>query len=154
VRLTTDHESLSVAIELDTEHPDVDLTEVYAGGQSLGDLLIDLAVLEMQTAVLSGRSPSGEAWQPNATSTKERKGHGLVGFKTGEMLDPSHWEPGDRDVSPRSARWRYTGPAYARHFHQGNPSHGQPPRNLVGWSAQAEDLARQLVADASHRADD
>lgn len=143
MRLDVDHQTLSIILTLDGEPADVDLT-----ADELGEGILDLAVEEMLNHVQSGRSPhTGGAWPPNSETTKRMKGHGLVGYRTGRLLDPSNWTEAARDVTPRSAVWTWAGPDYGTHFHNGGDF--TPPRHIVGWTAAAEAQVRAILDAAS-----
>lgn len=162
MRFLTDDATLSVTALLDTEPESVDLTEPQEDGRTLGDQLLDLAVTGMLETHGREQAPDGTPWAPLRPSTVRQKPgltKGLIGIRTGDMLDPDRFDPGRREIAPRSASWfyRHDGEetvsfAKARGFNDGRPG-VQEPRPLVGWTDGARLEAQSLIQAASFRAD-
>lgn len=124
MRLSTNHQALALVLELDPE--DAQVVDLTAAG--IGADVLEFAARSCRQAALSGCDPStGEAWAPLSPATVKQKGNALVGIKSGTMLSQGWDAP--PEVTPTSATWRYTGPAYAGLFHQ--------QRRLIGWTPEA-----------------
>jgi len=149
MRLSVDHENLSLVAELDQE-PDW-LT--FDGPDGLGSRVLDSGVDGILAHTFRAESPSGVPWAANAPATVARKGHGIVGTETGSMLTADKFTSGPRDIGPYIATWSYPqGEDFAKlqSFHNGrqDPRSGrwiQPPRPVIGWSPEASFLAQQHV---------
>jgi hypothetical protein len=122
-------------MELDAEEARaIDLTAA-----ALGDTIMEFAARSCREAASIGTNPeTGEPWEELAASTVRQKGFNLIGVRTGTMLGTGWDAPAE--ISPTSARWTYTGPDYARHFHQ--------QRQLIGWTPEAQFFALQQLTGA------
>jgi hypothetical protein len=151
MRFTVDVGELAVVLELDTEPAEVDLTR-----EGLGDRCLDAAVEGMLASHRARSSPDGQAWAPLSAATVRRKGHTVIGVRSGILLDPQRWWTAPRDIEPRVAIWYYpsTGQkgdgcdGHARAFHAGHPVTGSPPRPILGWTVVAQETCRRLVSEA------
>jgi hypothetical protein len=70
MRFTVDVGELTVALELDAEPAEVDLTR-----DGLGDAGLDAAVEGMLASHAAQRAPDGAPWAPLKAATVRRKGH-------------------------------------------------------------------------------
>jgi hypothetical protein len=143
MRYSVEDQECGILLELEDSDQGVDLTK-----DGLGDLCLTVAVRAMLAHAADEESPSGERWARLKARTEQAKGHGLIGVASGDMLDPTHWEPGDRQVEPAFASWRYAGhKGKALGFHLGRPP-VQPARPLFGWSDEAKQICTLLVQAA------
>jgi hypothetical protein len=150
MRFSTDDANLSITCELDEEPGAIDL----AGDDRLGDQILDFAAGELMTGAYAQRDPDGNPWEPLASETYRAKGHDRIGIKSGDMLSPANFTDGPRDVTARSATWTFGDRSpKALAFHQGR-ANVQPARPIVGWTDRARAQAREIIAEAIHRADD
>jgi hypothetical protein len=150
VRFEVNEQDLSLTFALDQEPAGLDLTRA-----GLGSRILDAAVEGMLAAHARRQSPDGRPWPPLAASTARQKGHADPGVRTGAMLDPLLWVAGRHTVGPRRATWQHPAAATGGRekgkilgFHRGDPRRRQPPRPLLGWTAQARAEAEELIRAA------
>lgn len=150
MRLTVDHQNLSLVCELDTEPEGMTLD----GDDGLGNLILDSGVQGIIGSCSAEQAPDGQAWAPLQPQTAARKGHSRIGWQSGSMLSPVKLLNGPRDVGPRVATWSYPPdePDFSKlqGFHGGRPGR-QEARPVIGWTVDAAASARALVAEARHR---
>jgi hypothetical protein len=146
VRFEVDSDELALVLVLDSEHPDLELTDA-----GLGEELLRIAAEEQLAAARREQSPSGEPWADLAWSTIHAKHHDTVGLRTGDML--GRLGRGEIQVDARQAVWTYPhdgrgtqswGKAHG--FHTGRPG-VQAARQLIGWSEEAKRRCAERIRE-------
>lgn len=152
-RFTTDHDNLSITVELDTEPMTVDLT-TGGLGTSILDAVIDRLILTHQAE----SAPDGTPWAELKPATVATKRSRQIGTLTGEMLSPEAWRRSlmGADISARKATYQcpHNGRGSlswgkAHGFHHGG--RGRPARPLIGWPPAAIADALELLRAAAQR---
>jgi hypothetical protein len=146
MQFVTDDDELCLGVILDREHPDLDLSR-----NDLGNRCLDLAVQGMVDAHRFASAPDGSPWAPLKRSTVRRKGHPVIGVETGRtgLLNPRLYQSAPRDLTAREAWWIFPlGDTrdIAAGWQRGTGR--SPARRLIGWTREAQDQARRLIAQA------
>jgi len=95
----------------------------------------------------SGSSPGGEPWTPNAPSTIEKKGHGIVLFETG-ALEQSLVEVGaENNIHETSHRGLLFGTELPYSIFNQEGTSRIPARPHVGMNEQLVDAITEEIAE-------
>lgn len=132
---------------LDAVYRDLGGAELYE--YVLGDLLGQLQE-DSKEFFASQTTPYGTAWTPNAPSTVERKGHGIVLFETGRLKKSLESLSGDsiREFGSRNeeSAWATFGTSVPYSIFHSDSTESEADREHVGMTeARLDELSERVL---------
>jgi hypothetical protein len=159
VKFYTDDQQLRTGVLLDARDGQIDLTD---GRPSLGDRILDEAIVGMVEAHTRCETPGGKLWPELARSTVRKKHHAVIGIDTGRthFLDPATWT--NTSVLVRTIKAKECWVQFTKGDKRWGQCHGWqngcgennvPARQVMGWSTQAIQAVSELLKQAKFEAD-